>query len=118
MDYAYFSTGLSNGEVWQKAITQDFFDGQPEDKQIITNYHDLDSGEIEDRRVKMDATGLHVHTTRFIDFQTHPTLDKVIYPILTAVLPYTDAGYQATYSFTVIDQTAAEAEGFVFEEES
>ena len=116
MDYAYFSTGLTNGEVWQKAITQDFFDGEPEEKQVITDYDDPVSGEIEDRRIKCDNMGTHTHTTRFCNLQLHPTLDKVIYAITTDVLPYTNASYQSTYGFSVIDQTAAESDGFVFEE--
>jgi len=117
MDYAYFSTGKTNGEVWQKFITQDFFDGEPEVKNTIEDYNDPISGEIEDRRVKCNETGSCTHTTRFCDLQMHPTLDKVIYPITNEVSPYADASYQSTYGFTVIDQSTAESEGFVFSEE-
>ena len=116
MNYAYFSTGLTNGELWQKTITQDFFDSEPENKLTITDYNDPISGETEDRRIKRDETDVQTHTTRFCDPKLlHPTLDKVIYFVTTEVAPYTDASYQSTYGFSVIDQTEAETEGFVFE---
>ena len=115
MNYVYFSTGKSSGEIWQKFITQDFFNKASEQKRIEYGYLDPVSGETEDRRIKLDETGAHMHTTRFCNFMKHATLDKIAYLVSDDVLPYTTVGYQATYGFVVINKTQVEAEGFVLD---
>lgn len=109
---------LATGEVWEKAVWENYVSGYSDTDAIEYN-SSTERNEICGRNASTGALETDGRTTAFTEAIAHPdapTNTKVVYHIQDVPTAYKDAAAQSTYSGTVRTQAQAETEGWFAEE--